>query len=59
MLSNKYSLLLSERDGIAEKYDTDIELLKNQMRDMQQLLNNPEKLAEISLAAKLEIPQYQ
>ena len=56
MLSNKYSLLLSERDGIAEKYDTDIELLKNQMRDMQQLLNNPEKF---SLAAKLEIPQYQ
>jgi hypothetical protein len=31
-----------------EKYDADIELLKNAISDMQQLLKNPIKLAEIS-----------
>ncbi|MGC2682223.1 MAG: tyrosine-type recombinase/integrase [Candidatus Nitrosopolaris sp.] len=49
---------LREKDteiaGLKEKYDTDIALLKDQMRDMQQLLKNPEKLAEISRAAKPE-----
>jgi integrase len=46
---------LQEKDreiaGLREKYDTDIALLKNQMLDLQQLLKNPEKLAEISRAA--------
>ena len=31
-----------------EKYDSDIALLKEAISDMQQLLKNPEKLAEIS-----------
>ncbi|MGC1932999.1 MAG: site-specific integrase [Candidatus Nitrosopolaris sp.] len=44
---------LQEKDR--EKYDTDIALLKEAMLDMQQLLKNPEKLAEVSRAAK--IPQ--
>ena len=43
---------LQEKDreiaGLKEKYDTDIALLKEAMLDMQQLLKNPEKLAEIS-----------
>ncbi|MGB6533808.1 MAG: site-specific integrase [Candidatus Nitrosopolaris sp.] len=50
---------LQEKDreiaGLKEKYDTDIALLKEAMLDMQQLLKNPEKLAEISRAAKPEI----
>lgn len=57
VLSNRYNLLLSEKDGLREKYDTDISLLKEAMLDMQQLLRNPEKLAEISRAAKPEIPR--
>ena len=40
---------------LKEKYDTDIALLKEVMLDMQQLLKNPEKLAEISRSAKPEI----
>ena len=55
VLSDRYNLLLSEKDGLNEKYDTDIALLKEAMLDMQQLLKNPEKLAEISRAAKPEI----
>jgi integrase len=43
---------LREKDreiaGLKEKYDTDIALLKEAMLDMQQLLKNPEKLAELS-----------
>ena len=35
-----------------ESKDKDITLLKEAMLDMQQLLKNPEKLAEISRAAK-------
>ena len=50
---------LREKDreiaGLREKYDGDIALLKEAMLDMQQLLKNPEKLAEISRAAKPEI----
>ncbi|MGC1928738.1 MAG: site-specific integrase [Candidatus Nitrosopolaris sp.] len=50
---------LREKDreiaGLKEKYDTDIALLKEAMLDMQQLLKNPEKLAEISRTAKPEI----
>ena len=50
---------LREKDreiaGLKEKYDSDIALLKEAMLDMQQLLKNPEKLAEISRAAKPEI----
>ena len=46
---------LSEKDKeintLREKYDTDIELLKNAISDMQQLLKNPERLAEINKAA--------
>ena len=49
---------LREKDreiaGLKEKYDTDIALLKEAMLDMQQLLKNPEKVAEIR-AAKPEI----
>jgi integrase len=50
---------LQEKDreiaALKAKYDTDIALLKEGMLDMQQLLKNPEKLAEISRAAKPEI----
>jgi hypothetical protein len=46
---------LQEKDNelhtLREKYDTDIELLKNAISDMQQLLKNPTKLAELSQAA--------
>ena len=45
----------SEIAGLREKYDTDIALSKEAMLDMQQLLKDPEKLAEISRAAKAEI----
>jgi hypothetical protein len=41
--------------AIQQKYDTDIALLKEEILDMRQLLKNPEKLAEISRAARLEI----
>jgi integrase len=41
--------------GLKEKYGTELALLKDQVRDMQQLLKNPEKLAEIYRSAKLEI----
>ena len=50
---------LREKDreiaGLKEKYDADIALLKETVLDMQQLLRNPEKLAEISRATKQEI----
>ncbi|MFZ0510894.1 MAG: hypothetical protein WAM14_04740, partial [Candidatus Nitrosopolaris sp.] len=51
------NLLEKDREisGLKEKYDTDIALLKEAMLDMQQLLKNPEKLAEISRAARPEI----
>src|SRR5215469_1041588 len=47
---------LQEKDreiaGLKQKYDADIALLKEAMLDLQQLLKNPEKLAEISRAAE-------
>lgn len=49
---------LQEKDKeihtLREKYDTDIELLKNAISDMQQLLKNPSKLAELSQVSTLE-----
>jgi integrase/recombinase XerD len=45
----------SEVKRLQERYDADIALLKEAMLDMQQLLKNPEKWAEISRAAKQEI----
>jgi hypothetical protein len=44
------NLLEKDREiaALREKYDTDIALLKEAMLDMQQLLKNPEKLAELS-----------
>jgi hypothetical protein len=43
---------LQEKDreiaGLKKKYDADMALLKQAMCDMQQLLKNPDKLAEIS-----------
>ena len=48
---------LQEKDKeihtLREKYDTDIELLKNAISDMQQLLKNPERLAELSQSTTL------
>jgi integrase len=41
--------------GLKEKYGAELALLKDQLRDVQQLLKNPEKLAEIYQSAKLEI----
>ena len=38
----------SEMQAMKIKYDTDIHMLKEAIVDMQQLLKNPEKLAEIS-----------
>ena len=50
---------LSEKDGeiagLKQKYDADIALLKEAMLDMQRLIKNPEKLAEISRTVKQEI----
>lgn len=40
-----------EIESMREKYDTDIALLKEAITDMQQLLKNPERLAEINKAA--------
>ncbi len=37
-----------------EKYDEDISLLKEAILDMQQLLKNPLKLAELSQSTGLE-----
>jgi hypothetical protein len=49
---------LQEKDkeiaGLKEKYDADIALLKEAMLDMQKLLKNPEKLAELSKISILE-----
>jgi len=39
---------------LQEKYDADIALLKEAMLDMQRLIKNAEKLAEISRTAKQE-----
>ena len=43
---------LEEKDrqlhAMAEKYDTDIALLKEAISDMQEILKNPERLSEIS-----------
>jgi hypothetical protein len=44
----------SEVQTLQEKYDADIALLKEAMLDMQRLIKNPEKLAEISRTAKQE-----
>jgi hypothetical protein len=45
---------LEEKDeqltAMSEKYDTDIELLKDAIKEMQQLLKNPERLMAISKA---------
>jgi hypothetical protein len=38
----------SEVQRLQEKYDADIALLKEAMLDMQKLLKNPQKLAELS-----------
>jgi hypothetical protein len=52
--SNEYIIKakLQEKDdtvrAMKEKYDANIELLKNAISDMQQLLKNPRKLAQIS-----------
>ena len=43
---------LEEKDeqltAMSEKYDTDIALLKDAIKDMQEFLRNPERLAEIA-----------
>ncbi|MGC2572675.1 MAG: hypothetical protein WA364_14280 [Candidatus Nitrosopolaris sp.] len=53
-----YEEIKAEEDekfkAIEQKYDTDIALLKEAMSQMQQLLTNPEKVAEILSAAKPE-----
>jgi integrase len=50
---------LQEKDreiaALKEKYGVEIALLKDQMQDMQQLLKNHEKLAEISRSTKPEV----
>ena len=43
---------------LQEKYDADIALLKEAMLDMQQLLKNPEKLAELSKISSMS-SQYK
>jgi hypothetical protein len=53
-LSNEYTReeeLEKEIHTLREKYDTDIELLKNAISDMQQLLKSPERLVEINKGA--------
>ena len=49
----------SEVQRLQEKYDTDIALLKEAMLDMQKLLKNPEKLAELSKISILEASQHK
>ena len=44
----------SQIQRLQEKYDADIALLKEAMLDMQRLLKNPERLADISRTAKQE-----
>jgi hypothetical protein len=41
---------------LQEKYDADIALLKEAMLDMQRLLKNPEKLAELSKISIMGAP---
>ena len=53
-IESKLSEKIREIHALKEKYDVDIALLKKAMLDMQQLLKNPDKLAEISNASKLE-----
>jgi site-specific recombinase XerD len=43
--------LQKEIQTLREKYDADIELVKNAISDMQQLLKSPERLVEINKAA--------
>ena len=54
---------LQEKDieiqAIREKYDTDIQLLKNAISDMEQLLKNPAKLLQISQAATTNLETFQ
>jgi integrase len=44
----KVKELEKEKQALKERYDSDITLLKDAIYDMQQLLKNPEKLAEIA-----------
>ncbi|MFY9870507.1 MAG: hypothetical protein WAK17_12370 [Candidatus Nitrosopolaris sp.] len=44
-----------DKETEVQRLHTDVALLKEAMLDMQQLLKNPEKLAEISRATKSEI----
>ena len=49
---------LSEKDGeiagLKQRYDADIALLKETVLEMEQLLKNPEKLAELSKICIIE-----
>jgi integrase len=50
----KVEELEKEKQALRERYDTDITLLKDAMYDMQQLLRDPEKLAEIAKQSNRE-----
>ena len=47
---------MTAADRALENKDNDIALLKEAMLDMQKLLKNPEKLAELSKISILESP---
>jgi integrase len=47
-IETKVEELKKEKQALRERYDSDIALLKDAIYDMQQLLKNPEKLAEIA-----------
>jgi integrase/recombinase XerD len=50
-----YEEIKAEEEDKFKAMEQNMALLKDQMHDMQQLLKNPEKLAEIYRSAKLEI----
>jgi integrase len=53
-IETKVEELKKEKQALRERYDTDIALLKDAIYDMQQLLKDPEKLAEIAKVSNLK-----
>ena len=53
-IETKVEELKKEKQALKERYDSDIALLKDAIYDMQQLLKDPEKLAEIAKVSNLK-----
>jgi hypothetical protein len=54
-IETKVEELKKEKQALKERYDSDITLLKGAIYDMQQLLKDPEKLAEIAKLSKRKV----